>query len=56
MLPQLYPDKTTWRAASERIYSRARPLLDSSDPVRMSVGFFLFGLSEAARGARSYGK
>jgi hypothetical protein len=54
LLPELYPDKSTWRQVSVRLYPRARALM--KDKQHGNIGFFLFGMSERARGSRSYGK
>lgn len=52
MLDTLYPDASTHREVSARLEKRFRALIDSNDPHKMAVGFFLFGVSEAARGGK----
>ncbi len=54
MLPDLFPDRAAWPALSERFLSRAHNMLKSEQTE--AVGFFFFGMSEAARGARGYGR
>jgi hypothetical protein len=53
LLRELFPDRTTWPSVAERLHLRSQKLLYRPDT--QSVGFFLFGMSEAARGARGYG-
>lgn len=50
MLPVLYPDASTHADAAKRLEARYRPLLVADEPHSRAVGFFLFGLAEAAAG------
>jgi hypothetical protein len=42
----------THRELSSRLRKRYQALIHSNDPHKMAVGFFLFGVSEAARGGK----
>jgi hypothetical protein len=50
VLHDLYPVPATRAEAAPRIMARARALIDSSDERKWPIGFFLFGLAEAAGG------
>ena len=52
MLQTLYPDPATHKAVAARLLTRARRLIGRADAGAQAVGFFLFGLSEAASGRR----
>lgn len=52
MLPVLYPDRAQWPSAKRRLRKTYRRFLRSGDFALMDVGFFLFGLAEAMKGAR----
>lgn len=52
MAPVLFPDASRHAAARVQLLKRLRPLLNSSNPARQNMGFFLFGLAEALRGKR----
>ena len=50
LLRELYPDKDAQKEAAPRLYASARRLLDSDAQHLWPIGFFLFGMSEAATG------
>ena len=50
MLPILFPDKSRWPEVRRRMTPRYRHLIDSREPRKMDVGFFLFGMVEATGG------
>ncbi|MBB4857218.1 hypothetical protein HNO88_000525 [Novosphingobium chloroacetimidivorans] len=52
MAPVLFPNIAEHHAARIRLLKRLRPLLNSPEPFKRDVGFFLFGVTEALRGAR----
>lgn len=54
LLPELYPDKLAQEIAAPRLYASARRLLDRDDRALWPVGFFLFGMSEAAAGRKRH--
>lgn len=53
MAPILFPVEAEHAAARVRLAKRVRSLLNSTDPARRNVGFFLFGVAEALAGARA---
>jgi hypothetical protein len=56
LLNVLYPNPRSRKAAADRLLKRARTLIADKAAHRANLGFFLFGLSEAAREARGNGK
>lgn len=54
LLAVLYPNPRGRKAAADRLLPRAQALIADKSEFRSNLGFFLFGLSEAARGDRSH--
>lgn len=52
MAPILFPNIAEHHAAHVRLAKRMRPLLNSRDPLKRNIGFFLFGIAEALRANR----
>ena len=53
VLPDIYPDTSTWPALAPRLMAKAQTLMRDKDEVQAEIGFFLFGMAERASGART---